>query len=199
MTLVCDFDPVEADKVVELAIRIWKICYFNVRNGNSHKRIDAGIKRSRANDDADELTLSGFIKKRRTNVKDQVMNSTTKVVSAQQLEGLTSTQWTAEMAKEEGHMKEKRARRLMQVVASTGGASTELLGGMQAEEIREIYEANEARLAKQRSHDAAAKRRVFAPRVATDMKGKVVKLLAAADTAASRAAMRDIDIKTNWR
>ena len=63
---------------------------------------------------------------------------------------LTRGTWTEKMEAEEQHMKTKRARRLVEVVAAGGNPNPRLLGGMSVEEIVQIYRADQERLASDR-------------------------------------------------
>lgn len=71
-------------------------------------------------------------------------------------------------------MNTKRGRRLMETIAAGLRPSREKLAGLAVEEITAIYQADQQRLAKERSTTSATKRKVFRPRAVLTMSGKTI-------------------------
>ena len=87
-------------------------------------------------------------------------------------------------------MTTKRARRLMEVVAAGVKVNENLLGGMTAQEVVGIYEADQARLSRGRQKATLARQKAFTPRAVPNVENMTVKWepeSLATDSAAARA------------
>ena len=179
ITLTADYRENEADEIVEMATEIWKTNYRNVRrNLNAilgNKRADFGRKHKRRNDNNNKPSLSRFITKRRRAVSAHVGSTDTNVLGEQDLQAMTAHAWTPDMAKEEAHMKGKRAYRFMQMLAAGGRAPRgSLPAGYSKKQLVDIYQANEARLAADRTKKGESKRSAFTPVARRSLTGKAV-------------------------
>ena len=188
LTLCADYNLAEVDAIVKTATEIWKQVYFNTRSGFSRRKLDAGVKRK-----AEALggsapgpsggsapgplgktpTLKRFIAARRRAVADELRGARMPVLSACELRRRTASAWTPQMQMEEDHMKLKRARRLMEVVAG-GNPRADLLAGFSRKEIVDLYNADQERLENARVKKHADKRLAFTPRVVERLTGKVI-------------------------
>ena len=138
------------------------------------------------------------MKRRRIEVEEQVRKSTTPVVSIKDMEHMTAATWTAKMAKEEQYQNTKRARRLMEALASGVRPRAGMLADMTVDEIVGVYKADQERLRKGREKKTRALRAVFAPRVHQRLDGKLVKWFPPQlnEEAGARTAIRDLGLRT---
>ena len=195
MTLTSDYVQNEANSVIDEAIEIWKKLYYNVTGQGAVREgrtIRFGVPQDRKRK-ADKPTLTDVLKKRRREAEETVKSSCP-VVSRANLQALTAPTWTPTLSKEENHMSTKRARRAMEFVASGGHLPAKEMGGMSREEIIDIYEANEARLKKNRETKDATKLAAFKPRAPPALHGKLVKW--EPDALACSATTRALRLRT---
>jgi hypothetical protein len=185
LTLTYDYDPSEEDEIIALAIGLWNQFYFNVRKPPTLQRLDAGIARGAKVLPRDPKTLPAFVAKRRSDVASAVSQRALTIVSKERVHELTEGVWDGRMAKEELHMQNKRAMRLVENIANGLRPSNDVdLGGMTPEQITRIYRLNEERLQKDRDKVVTLKSLCFAIRLPTILHGKSVMM-------ASNIAMDD--------
>ena len=110
------------------------------------------------------------------------------VVSFETMRAMTSAALIDSMDKEEMHMRMKRARRLMEVIAAEVSVPQKKLGGMTKEEIVQIDRAYQELLSKGRAEDFEAKRNVFKPRTLLNLPGNTITWLPSDALGNTRAA-----------
>ena len=196
LTLATDYVQREADDIIESAITIWKKLFYNANGrglAREGRRRDVGNKR-RLPACEGRLTMTRLLSKRRRTTEQLTRASGLPVASAAELEALTAGTWTPALEKEANHMKDKRSVRIMEFLANGGQLPEHLLGGLSRQEIVDIFEVNQKRLADERQKKNIVRRTAFAPRGAHDLTGKAVKW--DPDTLTCVATVRALRLRT---